>query len=115
MPGVESSLFEIVLADKGEDAIVEVQALVAKDRDVFGELGGIRILGFRRLRLRLLLLLGAVKRGKRGFDAEAALPATTLGGSFLRSREGEEAEGDEGWRRRETMAVAGCAEGLEMG
>lgn len=113
MPGVESSLVEVVLADKGEDAIVEIQALVGKDRNVFGELGGIGILGFRGLRLRLLLLLGAVKGGKRGFDAEAAFPATTLGGGFLRSGVGEEAEGDEGWRRRE--AVARCVEGLDVG
>lgn len=101
MAGIKSGLFEVVLADEREDAIVEIQAVAGESRDGFGEFWDIGVLRFRGLGLRLLL--GSVKGGEWGFDAEAALAAAALGGGFLRSGEGEETKGDEGrWRMEVT-------------
>lgn len=69
---------------------MEIEPVSREGSGGFRELGGVRVrvLGGGRSAGASLLAVG----GERGFDAEAAFPATSLGGGFLRSGEGEEAE-----------------------
>lgn len=64
---------------------MEIETVARKGSGWFRELGGIRvrILGGGRSAGGGLLAVG----GEGGFDAEAAFPATALGGGFLGCRE----------------------------
>lgn len=86
VPREERSLVEVVLTDQLENAVVEIESVAGEGRDGLGEFWGVwvlwdlRVLGFWGL---LLLLLGAVEGGERGFDAQAALAAAAFCGGFF--------------------------------
>lgn len=92
---------------------MEVEAVGGEGGDAFGEFRGIRVLdGFRGL-LMLLLVGGAVERGKRGFNAETAFSTAALSGGLFGCGEREEAKGGE-WRWIAAAAVGAC-KGFEVG
>lgn len=82
---VERSFFEVILANKSEDAIVEVEAITRKSRNMFRELRIVRVQIIRwRLGLRLGLLgLRAIKSRKRRFNTELAFATASFCGSFF--------------------------------
>lgn len=98
----EGGLGEVILADEGEDAVVEGEAGAGEGGDGVGELGGVGV-GWAGGGGR-----GGAEGGERGVDAEAALAATAVGGGLLGGGEGEEAG-----RRREEAVVG--AEVVEEG
>lgn len=83
MAGEKRSLFKIIFSNESENTVVEVKPITREGRDMLREFGSIRVL--RGLRLRRLRLRASSRGGREwGFDAEAALPTASFGGSFLR-------------------------------
>lgn len=65
---------------------MKIEALCREGRYGFGDLGSVRVNGFGRDALSLLLLIGA-QRGERRFDSEATLTAATFCGGVFWSGE----------------------------
>lgn len=77
--GEEGGLVEVIFADEGEDAVVEIEPVAGERRHGLRELGGVGVLRYLGLLgFWGLLGLGAVKGGERRFDAETTLAAASF-------------------------------------
>lgn len=86
MASIERSFFQVILSNKREDAIVEVETIPGESRNMFRKLRIVRVQVVRwRLRLRLRLLrLRAIESRERRLDTELAFATASFGGSFFR-------------------------------
>lgn len=108
MTRVQRRFIEVVLSDKLENLVVEVEAIPGEDEDVFGNLRSVRVRVWDGGAVLLRLLLMARRRERR-LHTELALAFTAFGGDIFGGGEGEKAEGERTWLRRtvEDAAVKG--------